>query len=153
MALYIVSHSDPESYAPTFLEGPEVENWEEYCNSLMPEIIERAIELGTKGNKNFYGNENKWSDQIREMEMSEATITVLKTKGYKVVQLPNMNFFWLGDWSKNPKIALHNIEAEIDFLQYTIKEYEEENDPDNEGGINYMKEKIIELKKLQEKHP
>jgi len=146
MALYIVSHSDPESYAPTFMEGPEVENWEEFCQSLMPEIVERAIEFGTKGKKNFYGNKNEWTDHISEMEMSEATITILKTKGYRVVQLPNMNFFWLGDWSKNPQIHVHNIKAEIESLQNSIRGLKEEEDPENQHSIDYLEEKVAELK-------
>ena len=156
MALYIVSHSGPESYAPTFMEGPEVENWEEYCNSLMPEIVKKAIEFGTKGNKNFYGNKNEWTDKIDEMEMGEAAVKVLETKGYKTIRLPSIDFGWRGSWMDNPQIAVHNLEAEIDYFQHSIEGLEEENDPENQNSIDYMKEKIIEhteeLQKFKEKH-
>jgi len=35
--IYLVSYSWHESYVPKIMEGPEVEDWQSYCNSFLEE--------------------------------------------------------------------------------------------------------------------
>ena len=162
MALYVVSYSDPECYSPTYMEGPEVENWEEYCKSLMDEIVAKAIQLCSKGKIDIYKHKNNWNNIIRENDLCDATIKVLESKGYKKIKLPNMDFNWQDDWRENTRIVAHNMKAEIEHDKEYMKEIKQEKkkkDPGYPGDdhLKYFKDKINqareELAKFIKEHP
>jgi len=152
MALYVVSHSDPECYAPTYLEGPEVENWEKYCEGLINEAIEQAIYFATKGNMNIYNDENEWDSTIYQENLSEALIKVLESKGYVQTSLPNVNFNWQGDWRDDKKIIIHNMRADIQRYESFLEEAKQEKTDGDEDFVGddqleYYEKKIPELQK------
>ena len=43
MALYLVSYSWHEEYDPTLVEGPAVDDWKGFCDSLLPKAAKRAL--------------------------------------------------------------------------------------------------------------
>ncbi len=75
--LYYLSYADYEDYRPYLLEGPEVPNWEEYCDSILQEAAELAVQ---KEQANEHWSWVGWGDLI------EAAVEILKTKGYKEVK-------------------------------------------------------------------
>jgi len=148
MALYTVSHSDPEGSVPTYLEGPEVKNWEKYCESLMDEAKEKAICFATKGNKNAYDDLNEWNSTIYQEDLSAALVTILESKGYVITTLPNMDFYWQGKWKDDEAIIIHNLRAEIDRDESFIEDSKERSDVES---VEYFKNRISEMKKNLEK--
>jgi len=144
MEYYIVSSFDPECYNPTILKGQKVENWEEYCNSLMPEAIKLAIKKYSKGNKDFDGAINHLSLRITEERMSEAMIEVLKKKGYELVKFQEKSFGWRGDFFDINEIELHNLRAELENNESYI---ERKNDYElKKDTIDYLQEKNAKIK-------
>ena len=80
--IYLVSHNDHDSYVPRIMEGPEVEDWQAYCNSFLEEATDRAIKIETE-NMSWVD----WSDIVTQL------IEILTEKGYKVVK-PIEATFW-----------------------------------------------------------
>ena len=67
--IYFLSYAWYEEYSPILLRGPKVENWESYCNSLLPAAAELAVE---QANDTWLG----WP------EIVDAMVSILKEKGY-----------------------------------------------------------------------
>jgi len=40
---YIVSYTNYEEYVPTILEGEEILNWKEFCDTLIPQAVKATI--------------------------------------------------------------------------------------------------------------
>lgn len=73
--IYLVSMSDYDSYMPTLVDGPEVSDFNEYCNSLLDEA---AILAFNKKEKN-----GTW---ISGDDVIKSLIDILVSKGYKVIK-------------------------------------------------------------------
>ena len=159
MAIYVISHSDPDCYAPTYLEGPEVEDWESHCNQFMDEITAKAIQFSSKGEMSYYGSENSFSMKVGEAELCEATVAVMESKGYKKIKFSELNFCWQGEWQENPHIEAYNLQCNIDDDKECLEDFESriDEDPDLEGSISYLQDAIVAktkaLAELKEKHP
>lgn len=80
--IYLLSHNDHDSYAPNLIEGPEVEDWQAYCNSFLKEATDRAIKIEVERDSWV-----DWSDIVLQL------VEILKEKGYKVVK-PIEATFW-----------------------------------------------------------
>lgn len=80
--IYLVTYNWYEDHKPTLVEGPEVDDWQAYCNSFLEEATERAIKIEEV--------EMSW---VGWPEIVEQVIEILKEKGYKVVK-PTEATYW-----------------------------------------------------------
>jgi hypothetical protein len=107
--LYIVGHSDWDSYDPQYVEGPEVPDWEAFCKSLLGEAAEAALAYEASGHNSWCGYP----------EVIENLVHVLEGCGYKKVHPPKFRLFGSiiidedGDGAELPediraKIIAHN---------------------------------------------
>ena len=62
-----------------YLEGPEVENWNEFCQKYLDEAVITAFRL------NMLSNEITWYD------INNALVKVLEEFGYKRIYIPNFS--------------------------------------------------------------
>jgi len=72
--IYLLEWGTWDGFSHYILEGPEVENWEAYCISLIPEAVEKAI-LNTA---------NDW--KITWREITESVCNVLCERGYRRIR-------------------------------------------------------------------
>ena len=79
--LYTLSYSWYEEYSPNLLRGPAVEDWDAFCDSLLPD----AVELALKDSKSWVG----WPDIV------DAMVEILASKGYVKMKssVPEKNYF------------------------------------------------------------
>lgn len=73
--IYLVVYEHYDDHFEYFVEGPEVDNWEKYCDSLINEAASYALRDG-KVTQNYVG----WDRIV------ESLIDVLIKKGYKVLE-------------------------------------------------------------------
>lgn len=126
--LYLVSSQDPDCYNPTLLEGPEVENWKEYCESFNEELIQKSL------------NSDEYF--IDEVELKNNLISILKEKGYKEVN-PIEYCFTFGEIEilNDPRIKLYKLEKAIEeFRDFIGKEATEPNTEHYQKRIKEMEE-------------
>lgn len=76
--LYLVSYSDWEDYSPSLVEGPEVPDWQAFCDSLLPEAAMWAV----KNADGWVG----WDNVVWGLVMS------LQARGYKFLTPENANY-------------------------------------------------------------
>ena len=77
--IYIISHSDWDTYQPIYLDGPTVSNWDAYCNL----FIEEAVDL-------LISQENRW---IGWPEIAGAVADILCQRcGYKRIHITEKIF-------------------------------------------------------------
>jgi hypothetical protein len=116
LMLYRLSYSWYEDYSPRLLEGPEVDNWSGYCDSLLPEAVEKALSNSVE--KHEEGGWIGWDEII------DAMVDILVSKGYKLLE-PEEKIYWgsniirdagdsgVGkDWLILDKVKEHNTEFE-----------------------------------------
>ena len=77
---YTVSYSWHEDYFPTIVFGPLQDNWQEYCNSLLPMAVNKALSAPCNV---WIG----WNDLVRFL------VEVLEELNYKVVDLEDADYF------------------------------------------------------------
>ncbi len=75
--IYTLAYCGREDYVPYIVEGPEVDNWQELCASLLPEAAELAV-ANCIISKNYCG----WP------EIVDAILTLLEARGYKELKPP-----------------------------------------------------------------
>jgi len=81
--LYQLSYSWHETYSPRLLEGPVQYNWSDYCDSLLPEAVKRALTPKDDRELSWIG----WD------EIVDGMVEVLQEKGYKLVK-PEEKTYW-----------------------------------------------------------
>ena len=82
---YVVSYSHWEEYAPKILRGPAVENWQEFCQNLIPLAALRSLE---KEENKKYPSWVGWDSII------ESLVDILcEDYEYEVVHLPEYNLW------------------------------------------------------------
>lgn len=88
---YILSYSHYEDYCPTVLWGPRVENFQAYCDSLLPEAVELTL-----NKKETLEDGSPWITWIGWDTIEEALLEILKMKGYEIVELEEANYWGSG---------------------------------------------------------
>ena len=106
MAIYLLSYVDWETYNPTLLEGPETDDWEGLCNSLINPAVRRILE---QEQDNWLG----WP------EVREEVIEGLKAIGYTVLK-PTECCFQGSNIIDRPELET-NSKIEPQLLQLLVK--------------------------------
>jgi len=81
--LYIVANADYEEYNPYYVEGPEVSDWVGFCQSLLVEAAERAVQQKGWTDERFPAPDEDCSTWIGCHEVVDALIHVLYGRGYR----------------------------------------------------------------------
>lgn len=81
--IYVVSLCDVETYIPTYLSGPEVDDFDKLCNSLINKATSNALD---KCSKNIYDKKNNISERVHGDNILQELIKLLINKGYKEIK-------------------------------------------------------------------
>lgn len=80
---YIVSYSWWEEYSPVVVFGPAVEDWEKFCDSLLPQAIDLALKNQA---------EKKFPTWLGWNDIADSMVETLKEYGYKKIDLPEKTY-------------------------------------------------------------
>lgn len=75
--IYMISYSWYEEYIPTLVEGPEVPDWQAFCDGLLPEAVARAIQGKVQT------DHPSW---VGWYSITEALVALLDEHGYTKVE-------------------------------------------------------------------
>lgn len=117
--LYLLSYSWYEDYSPRFLEGPVVWDWSDYCDSLLPDAINRALTPKEDRELGWIG----WDEII------EAMVEILVENGYRLIK-PEEKVYWgsniirdasdsssNNDWLALDAVKAHNQQFEKELYE------------------------------------
>ena len=118
-SIYIVAHSDPESYCPAYVVGPTVPDWKAFCVSLMPEAVKLAVARAKKGQCRLvdWTSDNDWildeDDNVYYENIAFALYRVILSKGYREIKFPGFEFRWRWEREVEPEPGFSGMTAEL----------------------------------------